>query len=763
MIKKILLTSFILIICSVSCAKSKNNFELSTELSEKGFYTGADQVILEFEKNSKNAQKNFILARAYRDKKESKNALLYYSNSCFNDNYNFNLRLFPQPVYSFIKSSNGRSIFYYDSVYEIASIFFQYDEHEFVVKFIDLIKKNKTALYREAIILKSKSLQKLNRFKEVERELKDILTLFNDSNSQASIYLRLGSVYESAKDFDKAVDAYIDVIKSGSGVWQNSIAAKRIIYLTDEHKIQLDTEKKLFFGTSLYDAKEYDKALQLADEVLQKEKSPPAETIKIKVLTKKNSKEVTPYLKKMEKSSDYDQLLLEHANVLWENGKKYDSVKVLDKLISTSDDKILERVLSRLSFFYEERSNPEFIKYMELYIKRFPSEAKSGRFIWLIGRYYVKKSDREKATAYFNKCIKDYRDNTYTSYARFWLQKINPDNKKTDDEFLEEMNAYPDSYHALTLMKAKVDKTAASVLSKEFENAIKNKDANRANIFHNLLFIKNGYDSQYHDRMKQLSADTVSQYNRIADMMKNPIFNSSYKQLLLNVEVYFYAGDISSLNRELRLIPENDTEAQKDMALALMLYSIKHKYYSYSTYYGFRLLSILKIKENLSLLPKAFSEALYPYGFEECVNKESKSYNIKPELVQSMIKIESNFNFNAVSPAGAVGLMQLMPPTAKGIANNLKISAYDLKDPCTSIKFGANYISWLNRYYKGQIEYMVAAYNGGAGNVDKWKARELNSKDIDYFSEFTPFDETRDYIFRTKKYLIQYESVYKKR
>jgi soluble lytic murein transglycosylase len=749
----------------VSCAKSKNSFELSTSLSEKGFYTNSDQVIQEFEKNSENAQKNFILARAYRDKKELKNAMLYYSNSCFNYDYDFNLRLFPQPVYSFIKSSSGRSIFYYDSVYEIASIFYQYNEHEFVIKFIDLIKKNKTALYREAIILKSKSQQKLNRFKDSENDLKDILSLFKDSSSIASIYLRLGSIYESAKDFDKAVDAYLNVVKSESGVWQNGIAAKRIIYLIDEHKIQLDTtEKKLLFAVSLYDAGEYDKALQFADDILKNEESSTAETIKIKALTKKNSKEVIAYLTKMGKSSNYDQLLLEHANILWADGKKYESIKVLDKLLSTSDDKILERVLTRLSFFYEERNRAEFIKYMELYIKKFPNESKSGRFIWLIGRYYVRNSDSKKAIEYFKKGIKEYPDNIYTSYSRFWMQKIDQDNKKTGDEFLEEIAGNnPDSYHALTLMKSKADKTETLALTKEFEKAIKNKDAEKAKVIHNLLFIKNGYDSSYSDRIKQLGSNIISQYNQISELMKNPVYNSSYKQLLLNVEKYFYSGDINGLNRELRLIPEDDTAAQKDMALALMLYSLKHKYYSYSTYYGFRLLNILKIKENLSVLPKAFSEALYPYGFEECVNRESKSNNIKPELVQSMIKIESNFSFNAVSSAGALGLMQIMPQTAKGIARNLQISKYDLFDPCTSIKFGVNYIAWLNRYYKGQIEYMVAAYNGGAGNVDKWKTRELNSKDIDYFSEFTPYNETRDYIFRTKKYLRQYESVYKKR
>ncbi|MCL1833904.1 MAG: transglycosylase SLT domain-containing protein [Leptospirales bacterium] len=759
---KLLFTSFILIICAVSCA---NSFELSTELSEKGFYTGSDQVIEEFEKNSSNVQKNSILARGYRDKKELKKALLYYSNSFFNGKYNFDLRLFPQPVYLFVNSSSDRSVFYYDSVYDIASIFFQYDEHEFVIKFINLIKKDKTALYREAIILKSKSLQKLNRLKDGESELKSLLSLFKDGGSQASIYVRLGSIYESAKDFNKAVNAYIDVIKSESGAWQNSIAARRIIYLIDEHKVRLDTtEKKNLFAVSLYDAKEYDRALQLCDEILKDGKSSIAETVKIKVLTKNNSRDASDFLKKAEKSSGYDQLLLEHANILWENGKKYDSVKVLDRLLSTSDDGILERVLTRLSFFYEVRDKPEFIKYMELYIKKFPNEAKSGRFVWLIGRYYVKISDYKKAIEYFDKGIREYPDNLYTSYSRFWMQKINRDNNKKDDEFLEEIAlGNPDSYHALTLMKAKADKTDTAALLKEFENAVKNRDAKRCELFHNLLFIKNGYDSSYSDRIKKLSSNIISQYNKIIDLMKKPVFNSGYKQQLINMEKYFYAGDVNSLNREIRLIPGDDTEAQKDLALALMLYSIKHKYYGYSTYYGFRLLNLLKIKENLSLLPQMFAEALYPYGFKECVDSESKSYKIKPEVALAMIKIESNFNFNAVSPVGASGLMQLMPQTAKGIARNLKISKYNLHDPCTSIKFGVNYIGWLGKYYKGQIEYMVAAYNAGSGNVDKWKARELNGRDIDYFSEYTPFDETRDYIFRTKKYIIQYESVYKKR
>jgi len=192
----------------------------------------------------------------------------------------------------------------------------------------------------------------------------------------------------------------------------------------------------------------------------------------------------------------------------------------------------------------------------------------------------------------------------------------------------------------------------------------------------------------------------------------------------------------------------------------MAVYSHKYGHHNYSTYYGFRLLHLLKIQENTALLPREMSQILYPLAFRECVEKESAAYNIPTHLIYSVIKAESNYIPEAVSSAGAAGLMQLMPPTAAGIARQIKISRYDLKDPCTSIKFGTNYIAWLNRYFKGQIEYMVAGYNAGPGNVNIWIER-FKKENMDYFAEFTPFAETRGYIYRTIKFSIQYESIYR--
>jgi soluble lytic murein transglycosylase len=99
--------------------------------------------------------------------------------------------------------------------------------------------------------------------------------------------------------------------------------------------------------------------------------------------------------------------------------------------------------------------------------------------------------------------------------------------------------------------------------------------------------------------------------------------------------------------------------------------------------------------------------------------------------------------------------MQIMPATARGIASGLGVYEYDLKDPCTSLRFGTRYIAGLLSMFKGNFDFVVAGYNAGAGNVQKWRAR-MAGEDSDYFTEFIPFSETRYYVVRTRKFLIQY-------
>lgn len=120
-------------------------------------------------------------------------------------------------------------------------------------------------------------------------------------------------------------------------------------------------------------------------------------------------------------------------------------------------------------------------------------------------------------------------------------------------------------------------------------------------------------------------------------------------------------------------------------------------------------------------------------NFASLINQASQKYGVSAGLIQSIIKAESNFNPNAVSSAGAQGLMQLMPGTARGlgVTNSL--------DPAQNIDGGAKFLKRLLDHYDGNVRLAVAAYNAGPGAVDK-------------YGGVPPYQETQTYVTRVLGY-----------
>ncbi len=102
------------------------------------------------------------------------------------------------------------------------------------------------------------------------------------------------------------------------------------------------------------------------------------------------------------------------------------------------------------------------------------------------------------------------------------------------------------------------------------------------------------------------------------------------------------------------------------------------------------------------------------------VDSAAYDYELEPELLNAMIWVESRFMERATSPAGAQGLMQLMPPTAKELAQKLGRPRASSFDPEFNITAGALYIRKMLDRYDGDLQLALAAYNAGPGNVDTW-------------------------------------------
>lgn len=141
------------------------------------------------------------------------------------------------------------------------------------------------------------------------------------------------------------------------------------------------------------------------------------------------------------------------------------------------------------------------------------------------------------------------------------------------------------------------------------------------------------------------------------------------------------------------------------------------------------------------------TRALYPLAYEKIVKSEAEANHLPMPLILGIMREESLFQRSIRSHAGAIGLMQLMPATARIKARGLGVDVGDLTSPENNIRLGSSFLRDLMDRFSDQTPLAVMGYNAGPGNVNKWLASQ-GSMPLDEFIENVPFTETRGYVKR---------------
>jgi soluble lytic murein transglycosylase len=153
-----------------------------------------------------------------------------------------------------------------------------------------------------------------------------------------------------------------------------------------------------------------------------------------------------------------------------------------------------------------------------------------------------------------------------------------------------------------------------------------------------------------------------------------------------------------------------------------------------------------------SAQPGWWERLWYPLRYEPIVRGHARNYHLDPALLAAVIYQESKFKAGAKSKSGAIGLMQLLPDTAKGIAlhtGGAQFRVVDLYNPEINVRYGAWYLRHLIKKYRDE-RTALAAYNAGQDNVDQWRQA----------GEGIQFAETRAYVDRVEKLKRIYRRAY---
>lgn len=153
---------------------------------------------------------------------------------------------------------------------------------------------------------------------------------------------------------------------------------------------------------------------------------------------------------------------------------------------------------------------------------------------------------------------------------------------------------------------------------------------------------------------------------------------------------------------------------------------------------------------------------LYPIKYPETIVSTAQTYHVDPYLICAIIKVESNWQDDALSAAGAVGLMQILPSTAQELASRGRVDARqypssDLENPRINIVYGTIYLSYLLSISASQDE-AIAAYNAGPNATSTWlmDARLTESE----FDEMIAYPETKAYVEHVNNAYSQYINLY---
>jgi len=497
----------------------------------------------------------------------------------------------------------------------------------------------------------------------------------------------------------------------------------------------------------------------------------------------------------------YYDAIMNYAENLFKNKEYKKALRLIESYEEDFPSYLIPRSLKLKKEIYKKISEINYKKILRNLIKNYPLLLEEKEidlidgFYFYKGKYYFLKNKWKECIPYFENSENNLK-HYYIGYSYFKigdyeraiseLEKVNTDNRWHYErakilkglcykylcepflalkEFFDVSFEYED-LREIAMKEARILALENGIypLNNEFKINLKEKIffdyslnnfisfpenenfKNEKNIFLLYLVGKSKEDKKFFERILKIEPLCLFSVKEIGICFEENLEANNYNEDFLILAYLDLKDAFEYYLEKINDFKEIINTSEKLAEMEKFYYSLKMARKGYE---------ILR-KQNILCFPKKILFLLFPLPYKDFIFEKAREKNINPYLIYAIIRRESEFYEKAISPKGAIGLMQILPETFKKIDKYKNYNVDSLFNPYVNIEVGIEIFSSLLDSIQDTL-LAIASYNAGIYKVKEWKEKGIFKNEIQFFID-CPYEETRKYIFRV---LSDYE-VYKK-
>lgn len=402
--------------------------------------------------------------------------------------------------------------------------------------------------------------------------------------------------------------------------------------------------------------------------------------------------------------------------------------------------------------------------------------------LFLTGNIYREANDMKKAVTFYGRLVDEFPDSRFADSAVWWTAwswYASGQNRQAEQKLQELVNRYPRSFliHQARYWQGRIaEKTGDPAKAAEYYNRV----------------LKRGpytyYGALAADRLARLDGTEMPAKTSMAadatpacmeacadDPLFSfdtdegpPVWTEEARQMLEAEPSYRKTLELMHLDMRREAAAELWEMQERLPHRRGTIIGLSKALFELGDYYRSLVLVLRSYEHHLDAetrnMPPDLWLLAYPQAYWDSILSYSGKYRQDPYFIAAIIREESQFHADALSPAGALGVMQVMPSTGAWIARNISLQGFErekLFEADTAINLGTWYIGHLMKRFQGDPLFAAAAYNAGPDAVAGWM-RSGRSRERDEFVESIPYAETRGYVKKVMRNYAEYRRIYEK-